>query len=262
MITNKGCELELQQFESFDQNLVSHAFFTRNGGVSPEPWNTLNQGGGLGDSKENVIENRKRSFNAIGRSVESIYDVWQVHSADIVVAETPRPLNMEHIKADAIVTTNPDVTLFMRFADCVPIMIYGKNKKVVAIVHAGWQGTVKKIAEKTVSFLNDKFGMEPDSMVAGIGPSIGPCHYEIGDEVQNAVQSAFPEDWKDLIDYRNSSVFLDLWKANQMQLEKMGVESIEIAKVCTACHTDTWFSHRQEKGKTGRFGAAIHLRGL
>lgn len=252
--------MELFKFESFDQELISHAFFTRNGGVSPEPWNTLNQGGGLGDGKENVIENRRRSFDAISRSVESIYDVWQVHSADIVVAEAPRPLNVEHIKADAIFTTNPDVTLFMRFADCVPIMIYDKNKKVVAIVHAGWQGTVKKIVKKAVLFLKNNFRIATDSLVAGIGPSIGPCHYEIGSEVESAVKSAFPEDWKELLECRNSKVFFNLWKANQIQLEKMGVKSIEIAQVCTACHTDTWFSHRQERGKTGRFGAAIHLR--
>lgn len=260
MIVENSCGMALYKFESFDPGLVSHAFFTRNGGISPEPWNTLNQGGGLGDSKENVIENRKRSFAAIGRSVESIYDVWQVHSADIVMAETSRPLNMEHIKADAIVTTNPDVTLFMRFADCVPIMIYGKNQKVVAIIHSGWQGTVKKIVEKTVLFLKEKLGIAPDSLVAGIGPSIGPCHYEVGNEVANAVNTGFPEDWKELLDYRDSSVFLDLWKTNQLQLEKLGVGSIEVAKMCTACHTDTWFSHRQEKGKTGRFGAAIHIR--
>jgi YfiH family protein len=260
MIVDIANKMELYRFSSFDPNLVAHAFFTRNGGISPEPWKSLNQGGGLGDSKEDVIENRKRSFDAIGRPVESIYDVWQVHSADIVVTEKPRPLDAEHLKADAIVTTNPEVTLFMRFADCVPIMLYSKNKRVIAVIHAGWQGTVKKIVEKTVLFLEAEFKVDPVTLVAGIGPSIGPCHYEIGHEVEQAARVAFPEDCNKLLVQREDRIYLDLWRSNAIQLEKLGVGSVEVARVCTACHTNTWFSHRQEKGKTGRFGAAIHLK--
>jgi len=260
MIIERSGGVEIHRFASFDSSVVSHAFFSRNGGVSPEPWSSLNQGGGLGDSKDNVIENRRRSFAAICRPVESIYDVWQVHSADIIVANSPRPLNVEHVKADAIVSTNPEITLFMRFADCVPIMVYEKSGMVAAIIHAGWQGTVKKIVGKTISLLVNELNISPENLVAGIGPSIGPCHYEIGHEVERAVKASFPEKWNSLLSYKDSSIFLDLWKSNQLQLEEMGVGIIEVAKECTACHNDTWFSHRYEKGNTGRFGAALHLR--
>jgi polyphenol oxidase len=192
--------------------------------------------------------------------VESIYDVWQVHSSDIVHTEAPRPLDVEHIKADAIVTTNPEVTLFMRFADCVPVMMYDPKKKVAAIVHAGWQGTVKKIAAKTVDYLVAKFAVDPANLVAGIGPSIGPCHYQVGEEVVRAVKEQFPQDHDELIITNEGKWFFDLWRCNELQLSNNGVGSIEVARLCTACDTGTWFSHRAEKGKTGRLGAAIYLK--
>jgi YfiH family protein len=261
MIVNSENGLDIYQFKTFDASVVGHAFFGRHGGVSPEPWHSLNQGGGLGDDRGNIIENRKRAFQFIGRDVESLYDVWQVHSADIVVTDRPRPLEADHIKADAIITTNPDVTLFMRFADCVPILLYEPNKRIIATVHAGWQGTVKKIAAKTVQYLHDNFAVNPGSIVAGIGPSIGPCHYQVGEQVVTAVMTEFPGEYQELIhDYRDGQ-FLNLWKANTLQLRDCGVRSIESAEICTACDTEMWFSHRAEGGKTGRFAAAMFLKG-
>ncbi len=152
--------------------------------------------------------------------MESLYDVWQVHSADIVMADSPRPLDEDHLKADAIITTKPDVTLFMRFADCVPILMYDPQKKIIATVHAGWQGTVKKIVEKTVVHLIEKFEVDPGSIVAGIGPSIGPCHYQVGEEVIASVKREFPKDYQTLIHSKNNAVYLDLWKTNELNEEQ------------------------------------------
>jgi polyphenol oxidase len=260
MIVRSANGLDIYQFESFDESIVGHGFFGRNGGVSPAPWQSLNQGGGLGDDRGNVIENRSRAFISMGRQVDSLYDVWQVHSADIVVTEKPRPLDADHIKADAIITTNPNVTLFMRFADCVPILMYEPKKKIIATVHAGWQGTVKNIVEKTVQYLAEKFDVDPSLIVAGIGPSIGPCHYQVGEEVISAVKREFSEDYQDLIHQDEEGCFLNLWKANELQLRRNGVKSVEVAGLCTACDTDTWFSHRAEHGRTGRFAAALFQR--
>jgi polyphenol oxidase len=259
VIDEKG--LWLYQFGSFDPNIVGHAFFGRKAGVSPEPWSSLNQGGTVGDERVNVIENRIRAFAAINRSVESIFDVWQVHSSDIVITERPRPLDAEHQQADAIITTNPEVTLFMRFADCVPILLYEPEKKVAAIIHAGWQGTVKKIVEKTIILLAEKYKVDPKSIVAGIGPSIGPCHYQVGELVIDTVKKEFKEESEMLLINDNGKTYFDLWKANEIQLIKNGVGSIEVSRECTACHTEVWYSHRAEHGKTGRFGAAIYLKG-
>ena len=110
--------LEYFQFESLDNRLLKQGIFTRKGGVSPQPWDSLNQGGTVGDARENVIENRRRVYQVMGQPVESIFDVWQVHSADVICADEPRPLNAQHQKADAILTDRPEITLFMRFADC------------------------------------------------------------------------------------------------------------------------------------------------
>ena len=115
---------------------IPHAFFMRHGGVSPAPWASLNVGGGVGDNLERVIENRHRSFRALGRDPVSVFDVWQVHGNDVVCADTPRLKDEPYTKADCILTDAPQVSLFMRFADCVPIMLYDPYRRIVGLAHA------------------------------------------------------------------------------------------------------------------------------
>lgn len=251
--------LKYYQFESFDKKLISHGIFTRKGGVSPSPWSSLNQGGTVGDARKNVVENRRRVFAAFDRPVESIYDVWQVHGTEVIYTSKPRPLEFEHIKADAIITDNPAVTLFMRFADCVPILIYDPARRIVGIIHAGWMGTVNKIVSHTLQTLRENHQCDLSTLIVGIGPSIGVCHYQVGDEVVNAVRAGFGTDADNLLIHRDGKVFFDLWKANEHLLRDAGVNSIEVAGLCTACHTEDWYSHRCETGKTGRFGAMIFV---
>ena len=112
---------------------VTHAVFTRQGGVSPEPWASLNVGGTVGDEVTRVRENRFRSFTALGRRIDSLFDVWQVHSADAVCADAPRDPGKELIQADIIFTDKPNVTLYMRFADCVPILLHDPKQGVVGL---------------------------------------------------------------------------------------------------------------------------------
>src|SRR5512134_1671481 len=136
------------QFETLQPR---HALFTRHGGVSPEPWGSLNVGGTVGDDLARVRENRVLSFQALGCEPESMFDVWQVHSADVVCARSPRPLDESYRQADIILTDSPDVTLFMRFADCVPILVYDPRRGVVGLAHAGWKGTVEDVAKSMVN---------------------------------------------------------------------------------------------------------------
>lgn len=246
------------QFSNFPPD-VAQAVFTRQGGVSPEPWNTLNVGGTVGDEADRVRENRVRSFTAVGRKLESMFDVWQVHSADVVVAAAARPVDEPHSRADIILTRSPAVTLYMRFADCVPVMLYDPTHGAVGLAHAGWLGTVRGAARVAVEAMQSEFGSRPGDILAAIGPSIGPDHYEIGADVREQVTAAFGRDALSLIEYRDARSYLDLWAANRLQLHQAGVEHIEVAGLCTACHTDDWFSHRAEKGRTGRFGALIAL---
>ena len=127
-------------FASLDDAGIQHAIFTRRGGVSPAPWDSLNMGGTVGDDPIRVAQNRQLAFQTIGRNPDTIFDVWQVHSADVVSADAPRKTHIPHQKADGILTQNPDVTLLMRFADCVPLLFYDPYRHVTAIAHAGWHG--------------------------------------------------------------------------------------------------------------------------
>jgi YfiH family protein len=254
-------EVRYLTFDIFPADLV-HAVFTRQGGLSPEPWHSLNVGGTVGDENQRVRENRYRSFRSLGRDPQSLFDVWQVHSADVVLANAPHPrLNTPpEFKADAILTDNPAVTLFMRFADCTPILLYDPKKRVAGIVHAGWVGTLKRAAGEAVKTMQAAYGSNPADLLAAIGPSIGPDHYEVGTDVEETVGYVFGQQGQALL-HRNHGpkAHFDLWAANKLVLEQAGVRQIEVAGLCTACHTADWFSHRAQKGKTGRFGALIAL---
>jgi YfiH family protein len=247
-------------FENLGDDALTHAIFTRQGGISPAPWDSLNFGGYIGDPLENTYLNRVRAFEAMGRKPESVYDVWQVHSADVICTDAPRPRSVQHKKADAILTDNPEITLFMRFADCVPILFFDPVKKVVGVAHAGWQGTVKKIVTATVEKMETVYGSRPADIRAGIGPSIAAHHYEVGTEVVQQVRTAFGDDADTLLPAQNGSAHFDLWEANRNLLEQAGVREIEVSGLCTYCHPRDWFSHRGEQGNTGRFGALIALK--
>ncbi len=254
-------ELRYYTFASLEDAGVTHAVFTRRGGVSPEPWASLNVGGLVGDEKERIIENRRRSFQVLGKPPESIYDVWQVHGRDVVSAFSPRPLDFPHVKADAILTDTEGISLFMRFADCVPVLLFDPDRRVVGLAHAGWQGTVKRTVSATVDAMRDRYGVNPVNILAAIGPSIAAHHYEVGPEVIEQVESAFGMDAARLITTNGDSTHgqFDLWAANRLILEESGVKNIEITDFCTACRLEDWYSHRGEKGKTGRFGVLIAL---
>ncbi len=254
-------ELRYYHFDLFRLPGLVHAVFTRHGGVSPTPWKSLNLGGLSGDSKENVVENRRRIFDAIGLQVGSIYDAWQVHGTNVICTDRPRHLGLAHVKADAILTDNPQVTLFMRFADCVPIFLYDPIHRVVGMAHAGWQGTLLQVARITVERMVSDYDTNPEDILAGIGPSVGPNHYEIGPDVAEKVSDTFSEEAPHLLVNRRGKIYFDLWKTNQLILERAGIKQIQVAGLCTACHTEDWYSHRAEHGKTGRFGALIALRG-
>ena len=246
-------------FDLFAGKRLKQGIFMRQGGVSPAPWDTLNTATSVGDRRENIIQNRARIFDTAGRKVESLYDVWQIHSNQVIFTDRARGLESQPIKADAIVTDRPEVTLYMRFADCVPIFLYDPEHKVVGIVHAGWKGTVNKLAKEAVEAMHVRYKTDPGQVLAGIGPSIGPDHYEIGSDVRILADYAFKADAAKVIQGFNGRTTLDLWKANALVLNEAGVNEIEVAGICTACNTIDWFSHRAEHGKTGRFGAIFAL---
>lgn len=251
--------LTYHQFAIFPAE-VTHGVFTRHGGVSPAPWGTLNMSISVGDTRERVRENRHRAFHALGRDPASVADVWQVHSARVVFAETPHdPAHAP--QADILLTRNPAVTLFQRFADCVPVLLYDPRQRVAGLVHAGWRGTAQHASAVAVQAMTERYGTRPGDVLAAIGPSIGPCHYEVGDEVRAAMRRAYGDLAETLFTQGdpNRRAHLDLWAANTLDLRRAGVQNIEVAAHCTACHPHAFYSHRAEHGQTGRFGVLMGL---
>ncbi len=259
MIRNEKDQLCWYEFEAFLTLPVKHGIFTRHGGVSTGHLTSLNMGGTVGDEPHNPRLNQDRMLTALGLPTDRVFDVWQVHSADAIVAKESRPLNTEHEKADIIVTGARDVTLVMRFADCVPLMVYDPVLHAAGIAHAGWIGTGKNVAGALIRAMRDNFGSDPTQLIAGIGPSICREHYPVGEEVVEIFSRQFADQMDEIVFTSQGKPHLDLWRANQIQLQNAGVHQIEIAGICTACHTEDWYSYRGEKGRTGRFGAAIQL---
>ena len=239
---------------------VKHGFFTRHGGVSPRPWASLNVGGTVGDDPAHTRENLRRAFAALGRDVASRYDTWLVHGARAVRAEAPRRPTMPPLQADIILTANPRVTLFMRFADCVPLLLYDPRRRALALAHAGWRGTVAGAALAAVRALQQAYGTRPRDLIAVIGPSIGPEDYAVSPEVVAQVRAAFgPEAAARVLPRFNGRWHFDLWAANAWQLRQAGVHQVRLVGLSTAAHVEDWYSHRAEKGRTGRFAVLAAL---
>ena len=236
------------------------SYIGRHGGFSPVPWHSLNFGASVGDVIQRVSRNREIALDCINVKPESVYDVNQIHSMEVVCTDRPLNASETHLKADAIITNHPDVTLMMRFADCVPILLFDPVIRTIAIVHAGWIGTVGKILQKTILVLVNIYKSNPSDIIAAIGPSIGPDHYSVGWDVIKQVYTSFTTKSDQVIRKENECYYFDLWKANQIILSEMGVTKIELVGICTSCNLNDWYSHRGENGMTGRFGVIIGLR--
>ncbi|GAB4439434.1 MAG: peptidoglycan editing factor PgeF [Anaerolineae bacterium] len=183
-----------------------------------------------------------------------------VHGADIITVERANQ-RMVMGTADGLITRDPGVFLFMRFADCTPLLFFDPEQGAVGITHAGWRGTMQNAALATVRAMQQRFGSRPAKIIAAIGPAIGPCCYEVGPEVIAAGRDSLP-DGSSLFaaNGRAGHAHFDMWAANRRQLQMAGVDEILESRLCTACRTDHFFSHRAEQGKTGRFGVIIGLR--
>ncbi len=249
------------QFEQWSgMETITHAVLSRHGGTSRAPWASLNIGGTVGDDPQAVQQNLRRAYETLELETERACTVWQVHSADSVIADAPVPGRRWLARADGMVTNRPGLPLMMRFADCVPILFYDARHRAIGICHAGWRGTVKRVVESTLRTMQAAYGTNPADVQAAIGPSIGPDQYQVGPEVVEAVQESFGTTEGLVRRADDGSAYLNLWETNRLALERAGVQQVEVAGICTASHVDEFFSHRAERGKTGRFGAVIALR--
>jgi len=246
--------------------MLIQGVFTRQGGVSRGPWRGLNVGHAVGDEPRAVEVNHDRIRQALDIPREAITTAQQVHGAQVAqVRAGDRGATFP--ATDGLITDVPGVVLMLRFADCVPLLFFDPRRPAVGLAHAGWRGTLAGIASRMVGAMQTAFGSRPEELIAGIGPAIGPCCYQVGRRLADQVQEQFPQ-WPDLIRRQpalaaspgDGDPYFDLWRANRRQLEAAGVVSIAVAHCCTACHVDEFFSHRAEKGRTGRFAVVIGLR--
>ena len=168
----------------------------------------------------------------------------------------PRSFETPHLKADAILTDNPELTLLMLFADCVPILLYDTEKSISGIAHAGWQGTINKVVKIMVEKMIKDHECKRDKIIACIGPSICVHDYQVGENVLEAVAANFPVT-DEIIFKKAGGYYLNLQAANQLTLKEAGIKNIHDAGICTAENTGDWFSHRAENGETGRFAAVM-----
>jgi YfiH family protein len=222
-----------------------HGFSTRIGGVSPAPWDSLNLGGAVGDDPARVEENWRLLEGATGLAFAR---VRQVHGARVVTATGGGAPSEE---ADAVVSRTRGVAACVAVADCVPVLIADPTSGAVAAVHAGWRGTVARAAAAAVEALAARGGSRPGELVAAIGPSIGPCCYEVSEELAARFESSFGHG---VVDRRRSAPRLDLWEANARALGAAGIGADRIDRLgrCTACEDRLFFSHRRDAGATGR----------
>lgn len=238
-------------FKAYDEVIAGQS--TRHGGVSEEPFTSLNLSYSTGDNPEAVRENRNRFFSGLGIAEASVVSSVQVHSDKILHATK----GGHYEGYDAFITDQKQLFLAVSVADCVPILIYDPAHQAVAAVHAGWRGTVEQIVQKTLVAMQEKFGTSPNQCVAYIGTAIAREDYQVGEEVACHFDSTHAQ--KDAVP---GKFLLDLKAANRDQLRACGLgdNQIEVSPFSTYQYHQDFFSYRQSGGKTGRMMATIGIQ--
>jgi polyphenol oxidase len=258
----------LYKFEILEQyHEVRHFVTSRLGGFSEGNYKGLNLGFGTDDDPEIIIKNRHALTEDLGIPLEWFVFMRQTHSYHIEVVDVSQrgfgAFSRENAIAntDAIITSNKNICLVVQVADCVPLLLLDSSKGVIAAIHAGWRGTFQEITRLTIEKMVSEFNSNPTDIIACIGPSVGPCCYETGNEIrQQFIQKN--EKYSEIFFHKNNKLILDLWKANKMQLLAAGIkeENIEASNLCTNCNHDLFYSSRFDSGNTGRFVAGIMLQ--
>jgi len=269
-----------------------HVLSTRRGGVSraycaDDAPGELNLGFTEADDRSAVEENRRRLAEAVSGNAETpLVTVRQIHSTAVVVASRADLEREKPRKADGVITDEPGFLIGVQTADCIPVLVADRKRKVVAAFHAGWRGTVNRVVESGIGRMRLEFGCEPKDLVAAVGPGIGACCYAVGEEVLSSFESQFAYsnelfcevDDADAVHRKYPMLFLtqrapghspigpslhlDLVEANRRQLLAAGVGATRIKVVggCTSCLPQMFFSHRGSQGHAGRMLSVIGIR--
>lgn len=258
--------MELFKFKKLSQySNIEHFVTNRVGGKSEHPYRFNNMS--LETTDFYTVENRKLLAEKIGLSLQHFVYQYQTHTKNVtIITNEHQGRGVEFIEDaiqenDAMITSEREICLVVMAADCVPILLYDSGQNIIAAVHAGWKGTVQRIVFETVQKMIEKFNSAPQNIIAGIGPSIGECCYEIGNDAYEIVSKNLQSSDEFLKFYPDKQKFhLDLWLANKLQLIDAGLveNNIEIANICTKCNNDLYYSARCND--LGRFSAGIYLK--
>lgn len=299
------CALQFAQYAQFPE--LVHGIFTRQGGYSQAPYDSMNVSlSPDGELFENAVRNRLLALQHLDIAHFPCATMWMVHSSQVLTLDGPDwpdwRTDWSHgsyaltelgypagtvlqwtfkprTKADAIITRQRGVALALSVADCVPLLLYDPVTQAIGIAHAGWRGTARGIAAITVAAMQEQFNCQPTDILAGIGPSIGPCCYEVNEDVRRLFLGL--DAFDDLPNQRHyqqlvsetahfeikhlptkESLRLNLWETNRNQLLRAGLlpTHIELSEICTSCAHERFFSHRAEHGRTGRFPVLLALQ--
>ena len=207
------------------------------------------------DMQAVVEENKKMFCEELGISSENLISPEQRHTDSIEVAEVGKN---EYSQCDALILTNYEQAVFLNFADCTPLVAYDKKQNIAAVIHAGWKGTVGRIATKTILKMMDDFGSDVRDIRVAIGPAISVCCYEVKEDVFNMSMISV-QDNKGLYEIRDGKIYVNLKEINKRQLEELGVKYIDVCPYCTCCNNDLFYSYRKEGGTTNRHSVIIKL---
>lgn len=228
-----------------------HGIFTRRGGVSAPPFDSLNTSYSVGDVEENVSKNI--SYIKMAMEADELIFMNQRHGTDMALIRSGRYGNeLNTPDADAMVTDVPGIALMVKQADCQGVIIYDTKSHVLALVHCGWRGNVRNILGKAVATMKSEFCCDEKDLLAAIGPSLGPCCGEF-----SGYEDIFPGSFERFMVRKN---YFNLWALSRSQLIEAGIREskIETAGICTRCRTDMFYSYRGE-GRTGRFATVAML---
>ncbi|NMB97866.1 MAG: peptidoglycan editing factor PgeF [Clostridiaceae bacterium] len=262
-------ELEYIKFSNLEKyaDIIEHCFTTRKGGVSSSEFATLNLGLKKKDKRENVIKNFTRICNALNIDLSNAVLSDQVHGTNVkIVTEKDRGkgifIDSDIIACDGLITNAKNVALITFYADCVPVFLFDPEKRVIGLVHSGWKGTLKQISVNAVNAMVECFSCNPGNIISAIGPSIGMCCFEVGNEVKEQFINKISWSINYCVYKDEEKTYIDLQGIVKQTLTDCGLKSknIFISNICTKCNRNIFFSHRGDMGKTGSLAAIMQLK--
>ena len=252
--------LKLLRFDNFKGfHGLECAVSTRQGGVSSGPYAGLNLGKSTGDKIENVEENLSLLCSALGMESARLERMRQQHTANVAVVEAGGGVPPEN--TDALVTASPGIPLLALSADCALTAFYDPSRKVLAVIHSGWRGSLLDIYGAVLAVMKLRFGCEPGDIIAGVSPMVSAANYPVREDFLEKLKAFYPDGSdKRFLTLKEGRHFFNLRELLRLRLEALGVKKHEFMHLCTYAEKEMFYSWRREGGKSGRFGLMVMIK--